>query len=60
MTQEQANQFVNIYNALLTISTKGEDTKTMAQVLQAMEYLANSIKIVEEPQEEKGEEPKGE
>ncbi len=59
MTKQQAEQFINIYNALLTISTKGEDTKTMAQILMAMEDLANQIKIIEEPKEEKSEE-KGE
>lgn len=59
MTKQQAEQFINIYNALLTISTKGEDTKTMAQILMAMENLANQIKLVEEPKEKETEE-KGE
>lgn len=49
MTKQQAEQFISVYNALLTISTKGEDTKTMAQVLTVMEHLANSIKVTEEP-----------
>lgn len=48
MTKQQAEQFINIYNALLTISTKGEDTKVMAKILEAMENLANSIQVVEE------------
>lgn len=49
MTKQQAEQFISVYNALLTISTKGEDTKTMAQVLTVMEHLANNIKVTEEP-----------
>lgn len=48
MTKQQAEQFINIYNALLTISTKGEDTKVMAKILEAMENLANSIQVIEE------------
>ena len=49
MTRQQAEQFISVYNALLTISTKGEDTKTMAQILAIMEQLANTIQVVEEP-----------
>ena len=49
MTRQQAEQFISVYNALLTISTKGEDTKTMANILVAMEQLANTIQITEEP-----------
>ena len=48
MTRQQAQDFINIYNALLTISTKGEDTKTMAKVLAMIENLANTIEIKEE------------
>jgi hypothetical protein len=59
MTRQQAEQFIKIYNALLTISTKGEDTKTMSDVLKAMENLANTIQVadpaVETPVEEKTE-----
>jgi len=51
MTRQQAEQFIKIYNALLTISTKGEDTKTMGDILKAMENLANSIQIVDLPVE---------
>lgn len=36
-------QAINILNALLTISTKGEDTITMAQCLQGMHYLINLL-----------------
>ena len=49
MTRQQAEQFISIYNALLTISTKGEDTKTMAKVLSTMEELANNIEV-QQPQ----------
>lgn len=49
MTRQQAEQFINVYNALLTISTKGNDTKIMAQVLTTMEQLADSIQVMEEP-----------
>lgn len=49
MTRQQAEQFINVYNALLTISTKGNDTKTMAQILTVMEQLADSIQVMEEP-----------
>ena len=49
MTRQQAEQFISIYNALLTISTKGEDTKTMGRILQLMEELANTIQVREEP-----------
>ena len=49
MTRQQAEQFINVYNALLTISTKGNDTKTMAQILTIMEQLANTVQVIEEP-----------
>ena len=49
MTKQQAEQFISIYNALLTIPTKGDATKTMAKVLEMMEELANSIKLIDEP-----------
>ena len=48
MTRQQAQDFINIYNALLTISTKGEDTKVMSKVLEAMENLANTIDVKED------------
>ena len=49
MTRQQAEQFISVYNALLTISTKGEDTKAMAQVLAIMEQLANTVQVIDEP-----------
>ena len=62
MTRQQAEQFISIYNTLLTISTKGEDTKKMAKVLETIESLANEIQVVPDPVEtpivESGEEGK--
>ena len=52
MTRQQAEQFIAVYNALMTISTKGEDTKTMGRVLMTMEDLANAIKVIDEPAQE--------
>jgi len=49
MTRQQAEQFISIYNALLTISTKGEDTRTMGKVLDIMQSLANTIEVKEDP-----------
>lgn len=49
MTRQQAEQFINAYNMLMTIATKGEDTKTMAHILMIMEQLAESIQLIEEP-----------
>ena len=48
MTRQQAEQFINAYNMLLTIPTKGEDTKTMANVLSILEQLGNSIQLIDE------------
>ena len=48
MTRQQAEQFFNAYNMLLTIATRGEDTRTMANVLSILEQLANSIQLIEE------------
>ena len=60
MTREQAQQFINIYNDLMKISTKGEDTITMANILMGMQQLANSVEIIEEPKVENTEVAKGE
>lgn len=51
MTRKQAEQFITAYNMLLTISTRGEDTKTMGQVLTIMGQLANTIQLIEDPVE---------
>lgn len=48
MTIEQANQLVNIYNALLSINTKGEDTIIMAECLVALKTLLPQLKVDEE------------
>ena len=48
MTQEQMTQYVRIYNTLMDINTKGNDTLIMADCLRALKALGESIKIVEE------------
>ena len=42
-TYEQVNQLARIYNTLLNISTKGEDTLVMADCLRAFEAVVNEI-----------------
>ena len=54
MTQEQFTQLERIYNTLKLISTKGDDTLVMADVLRAMEALAQTIQIIE-PEAEQAE-----
>lgn len=51
MTKLQFEQFSRIYNTLKTISTKGEDTLTMADCLRAIQELAKEIEIIEEEEE---------
>lgn len=51
MTKEQAEQFLAAFNALLTISTKGEDTRTMAKVLDIMENLAKTVQLIQPTQQ---------
>lgn len=48
MTIEQANQLINIYNALLQISTRGEDTVIMAECLVALKTLLPQLKVDKE------------
>lgn len=48
MTMEQANQLINIYNALLQISTKGEDTIIMAECLISLKTLLPQLKVDKE------------
>ena len=45
MTIEQAKLLVDIYNALLQINTKGEDTVTMAECLVAFKSLLSQLEI---------------
>ena len=40
MTQMQQEQLTRIYNTLMLISTKGEDTLIMADCLRAIQELA--------------------
>lgn len=48
MTIEQANQLINIYNTLLQISTKGEDTIIMAECLISLKTLLPQLKVDKE------------
>ena len=49
-------ELIKLYNTLITIETKGEHTKTMADCLRFIEQVAN--RPVEIPTEEKSEETK--
>ena len=46
MTQEQFAQLQRIYNTLMTITTKGEDTLVMADCLRALQQWASEMEIV--------------
>ena len=43
ITQEQLVQLSRIYNTLLTIETKGENTLIMADCVRALQQLAQEI-----------------
>lgn len=43
ITREQLEQLARIYNTLLNISTKGEDTLVMADCLRALEQVVKQI-----------------
>ena len=43
ITREQLEQLARIYNTLMNISTKGEDTFIMADCLRAMEKVITDI-----------------
>ncbi len=43
ITREQLEQLARIYNTLMNISTKGEDTFVMADCLRAMEQVVTAI-----------------
>lgn len=48
MTQEELNQLVRIYNTLLTINTKGDDTLIMADCIRALKQSIEGITIISE------------
>lgn len=48
MNQTQYNQLVRVYNTLTTISTKGEDTLTMADCLRAFRKVIEEIQLINE------------
>lgn len=43
ITREQLEQLSRIYNTMLEISTKGEDTLVMASCLQALQQVITQI-----------------
>lgn len=43
ITREQLEQLTRIYNTMLQIGTKGEDTLVMADCLRALEQVVNQI-----------------
>ena len=43
ITKEQVEQLSRIYNTLLEISTKGEDTLVMADCLRAFQQVVNQV-----------------
>lgn len=51
ITREQVEQLTRIYNTMLEIRTKGEDTLVMADCLRAFEQVITAvIKSGEQPQ----------
>lgn len=52
MTQMQQEQLTRIYNTLMLISTKGEDTLIMADCLRAIEQLMQEPFIEDASEEE--------
>lgn len=57
MTNEQLQQLARVYNTLLTITTKGEDTVVMADCIRAFQQVlleirdamgSNAIQVAEE------------
>ena len=47
--KEQTQMLQNILEALMTINTKGNDTITMANVLQALQNVITEVKKMPEP-----------
>ena len=43
ITREQVEQLTRIYNTMLEIRTKGEDTLVMADCLRALEQVVNQV-----------------
>ena len=54
MTLEQANQLVNIYNNLLLVNTRGEDTMIMGECLLALKALMSQIKVEKKEEKDNG------
>ena len=43
ITKEQVEQLTRIYNTMLNIGTKGEDTLVMADCLRALEQVVTQV-----------------
>ncbi len=56
MKQEQHNLLTQIYNYLMSIDTKGENTLIMSECLKAMQFLLQQPIAEEDKQEEKTDE----
>lgn len=52
MTQEQATQLVQVYNALMMVNTNGKSSIIMGKCLESLENLLPQIKIEDLAQEE--------
>lgn len=52
MNKEQLTQLGKIYNTLTLISTKGEDTITMAECLKALKSLYSELEFTLEQKQE--------
>lgn len=48
ITKEQVNQLTRIYNTMLEIGTKGEDTLVMADCLRALQQVIVTIEKTEQ------------
>ena len=56
ITKEQVEQLTRIYNTMLQIGTKGEDTLIMSDCLRALEKVVTDIvKAAEQPAATEGE-----
>ena len=52
ITREQVEQLTRIYNTMLEIRTKGEDTLVMADCLRALEQVVSQVIQASTPTEE--------
>lgn len=55
ITKEQVEQLTRIYNTMLEIRTKGEDTLVMSDCLRALEQVVTQVIQANQPQENNSE-----